>query len=307
MPAKNYYDTLQVGRTATDFELKNSYRRLALKYHPDKDPANSDHFRSIAEAFVVLSDPVKRAKFDQYGESGLKDGVLEQSEYRGWQYVGDPLHLFYDFFGETSPHAIMLNEHKGKFNLVPRAIKAPEAGAEHDIELRCTLEELYRGATKCYKIDRQRFDRDHRSYVDTKALTIKIDAGWKPGTRLRFSGEGDQIHPTESKAADVMFTVVEASHPVFERIADTYDLLYIHKCTLLEALTGHVISLELLDDSVLNLHVPESVSPGYEKRVLEHGLQKANGKFGDLVVRWDIQFPQLSSEQKASLKTILKK
>ncbi|CAD7965071.1 unnamed protein product [Amoebophrya sp. A120] len=308
MPARNYYDTLEVGRTATDFELKNSYRRLALKYHPDKDAANSEHFREIAEAFVVLSDPLKRAKFDQYGESGLKDGVLEQSEYRGWQYVGDPMTLFYEFFGETSPHAIMLNEHKGKFNLVPRTITVtPGVAPEHDLELRCTLEELYRGSTKSYKIDRQRFDREGRSYVDTKALTIKIEPGWKPGTRLRFAGEGNQLHPSEKKAADVIFTVVEDVHSVFERIPDTYDLIYIHKCTLLEALTGHVINLELLDDSVLNLHVPEIVTPGYEKRVLSHGLKLKSGKCGDLVVRWDIQFPSLSSEQKSALKGILKK
>lgn len=303
MPGMNYYDILQVPRNATDYQIKNAYRRLALKYHPDKDSGNADVFRDIAEAYTVLSDTGRRAKFDQYGEQGLKDGILEQTEYRGYQYVGDPMALFFQFFGESSPHAIPQDQ-CGKFNLVPRTI-SDKSGQATELELRCSLEDLYRGGMKSQKVERQRFDKDHKSFVDSKALTIKIEQGWKPGTRLRFKGEGNQLHPSESKAADIIFTVVETQHPVFERILDTYDLLYIHKISLAEALTGHVINLTLLDESVLNLHVPESVSPGYEKRILEHGLQNADGSFGDLVIRWDIQFPTLSSEQKAQLKKIL--
>ena len=62
---RNYYATLEVSRGATDFELKNAYRRLALKWHPQRSPDNEDRFREIAEAYTVLVDPVKRSKFDQ--------------------------------------------------------------------------------------------------------------------------------------------------------------------------------------------------------------------------------------------------
>lgn len=183
-----------------------------------------------------------------------------------------------------------------------------------------------------------------------------------------------------------MFTVVEDQHATFERILDTYDLLYIHRyfdrraqyfwgveyagprwvicfgdsargalsnrsvknprrCSLSEALCGHIISIGLLDETTLNLHVSETVSPGYEKRILQHGtsaspvtingqptkecdffvlskstlvihgvpsptlsiagLLKPDGTFGDLVIRWDIQFPVLSADEKAAMKKII--
>jgi len=303
---RNYYATLEVSRGATDFELKNAYRRLALKWHPQRSPDNEDKFREIAEAYTVLVDPVKRSKFDQYGEDGLKNGVLDQTEYRGYQYVGDPMQLFYDFFGEASPLAILLDENYSKFNLVPRTlVKEQKSSSSLELELRCTLEDLYTCATICKKIDRQRFDANNKSYVDSKVLTLKIDKGWRPGMKLKFTGEGNQLYPKDAVAGDIYFTVIEDEHPSFERILDSYDILYIHKCSLVEALTGHIINLKLLDDSVLNLHVSEAVSPGYEKRVLEHGFPKPDGTFGDLIIRWDIDFPALTSAQKDQIKSIL--
>ena len=84
------------------------------------------------------------------------------------------------------------------------------------------------------------------------------------------------------------------------------DLLHVHRCSLLDAVCGHVINIELLDGNVLNLAVSEQVNPGYEKRIVGHGMTSADGgSKGDLVVRWDIQFPILNSEQKNALKKIL--
>lgn len=305
MAGRNYYHILELSRQATDFDIKNAYRRLALKWHPQKDPRNLDKFRDVAESYTVLIDPLKRGKFDQYGEQGLKDGILEQGEYRGYQYVGDPEALFYDFFGQNSPHALLLEEHGG-FNLATRTLAAgsKQEGAT-EMELRCSLEDFYRGSVQTLRVERQRFDREMKSYVDRKCLTIKCEQGWKPGIRLRFKGEGNQLHPSDSKAADIIFTVVETAHPIFERILDTYDLLYIHRVSLVDAVCGHVIGLELLDESKINLHVSETVSPGYEKRILFHGLQKPGGECGDLLIRWDIQFPVLSSEKKQELKSLL--
>jgi len=307
----NYYHILEIGRNAKDSDIKNAYRRLALKWHPQKDPDNTEghleKFRDIAEAYTVLSDVQRRSKFDQYGSEGLKDGVMEESEYRGYQYVGDPMALFADYFGTTSPHTVLLNEYGGKFGLNRRQLVVENPSSEDtEMELMCTLEELYKGATKFLKVQRQRFDRDMKSIVDSKCLTIKCEPGWKPGTRLRFKGEGNQIHPVDKKASDIIFTVLESPHPTFERVLESYDLLYIHKCTLMDALCGHMISLDMLDESKMNLHVSETVSSGYEKRIIDHGMPKPDKTYGDLIIRWDIKFPELTSEQKNAIKEILK-
>ena len=83
----DYYNVLSVPRTAQDTVIRGAYRRLALKHHPERagdSDANVEQFRMIAEAFTVLSDPVKRSKFDKFGEEGLKQGILDEGENRGW-------------------------------------------------------------------------------------------------------------------------------------------------------------------------------------------------------------------------------
>merc|ERR1712137_1138168 len=102
-------------------------------------------------------------------------------------------------------------------------------------------------------------------FVDTKVLTLKVEQCWRAGTKLRFKGEGNQMHPNttgDSHPGDIIFTVVEEPHPRFERIADSSDIRYVHKCSLLEALSGHCITLELLDGSIMNQYISEQVNPG---------------------------------------------
>ena len=115
---KDYYQILGVSRSANDDELKKSYRKLALKYHPDKnkDPGAEEKFKSIGEAYDVLSDPKKRRIYDQVGEEGLKGGLgaggsgmpegFTSSEMPGgfsYAYHGDPRATFQQFFGTNNP------------------------------------------------------------------------------------------------------------------------------------------------------------------------------------------------------------
>lgn len=299
----NYYNVLGVGRNAKEFDIQDSYRRLALKWHPQKHDHSKESevkFREIAEAYTVLSDGVKRSRFDQWGEDGLKNGVLENTEYRGWQYTGNPFQLFFKFFGEHSPFGL---EQTQKFGLKKRVLGVQEH-EESVVELRVTLEEIFMGKQRTEKVQRQRFDSENKMYIEDKILTIAIEKTWKAGMKLRFPGEGDQVHPRE-KCTDLVFVIVEEPHKDFERIADSSDILYVHSVSLKDALCGHVLSVTQLDGKDLSLHIAEGVTPGYEKRILGHGFKKSATASGDLVIRWDISFPELSSEQKASLRTIL--
>eukprot|EP00397_Hematodinium_sp_SG-2012_P058345 GEMP01073739.1.p1 GENE.GEMP01073739.1~~GEMP01073739.1.p1 ORF type:complete len:178 (+),score=44.46 GEMP01073739.1:62-595(+) len=149
---KDYYRCLQIGRSATSAEIKENYRRLALKWHPQKNPHNQEeaewNFREIAEAFDVLQDGNKRATYDSFGEEGLKNGIMELNgrEYRGYQYVGDPFVLFNEVFGQVSP-----------FGLKESVYRAPKLTVANDIEvdLHCTLEELYMGCQKAVEVERR--------------------------------------------------------------------------------------------------------------------------------------------------------
>eukprot|EP00746_Dinoflagellata_sp_MGD_P164242 gnl/MRDRNA2_/MRDRNA2_92766_c0_seq1.p1 gnl/MRDRNA2_/MRDRNA2_92766_c0~~gnl/MRDRNA2_/MRDRNA2_92766_c0_seq1.p1 ORF type:complete len:312 (-),score=74.08 gnl/MRDRNA2_/MRDRNA2_92766_c0_seq1:100-1035(-) len=306
---KDYYATLCITRDATDEAIKKGYRKAAMKWHPQKNPNQKEvaeqQFREIAEAFDVLIDPVKRAKYDQYGEQGLKSGIMEvQGEFRGYQYVGDPFALFHDFFGSTSPFAEVSDVTAEGMNLVPRGFqKKTEEPLE--MEVVCSLEDLYDGTSKKVAVERTRIRPDGRtSYSDRKLFTVVIKKGWKSGTRLTFKGEGNQTHP-KVPPGDLVLVVKETAHAVFERQEE--HLVFNHKVTLREALIGHIVNIATLDKKVLSINVPEIASPSYEKRLPGRGMPKGSGDDrGDLIVRWDIQFPKaLSAEEKEQVKSVL--
>eukprot|EP00126_Sphaerothecum_destruens_P006052 Sdes_comp19186_c0_seq1m10015 len=104
----DYYEVLQVNKNASLEEIKKAYRKLALKYHPDKNPQNQDqanrHFKRISEAYEVLSDPDKRKMYDLYGLEGLKSGFGGRSSgNRGEFHFTDPSEIFRQFFGGRDP------------------------------------------------------------------------------------------------------------------------------------------------------------------------------------------------------------
>jgi len=114
---KDFYKILGIARTATDDEIKKAYRKLALKYHPDKNKAASaeERFKEIAEAYEVLSDKKKRDIFDKYGEEGLNGGMPGSGNNDGgqnfsYQFHGDPRATFAQFFGSNDPFGAFFNE-----------------------------------------------------------------------------------------------------------------------------------------------------------------------------------------------------
>jgi DnaJ-class molecular chaperone len=118
---KDYYKILGVSRTATDDEIKKGYRKMALKYHPDKnkEPDAEDKFKEVAEAFEVLKDKDKRVIYDKYGEEGLKGqpsfgggngGQGMPAGFTTFTFSGDPFETFKNFFGDEDPFAGMYRD-----------------------------------------------------------------------------------------------------------------------------------------------------------------------------------------------------
>jgi len=109
MMGKDYYKILGLEKSASDNDIKKAYRKLALKYHPDKNksPGAEEKFKEIAEAYEVLSDPKKRNIYDTQGSQGLSGGMGGQHPGEGFTYTfhGDPRATFESFFGTSSPFA----------------------------------------------------------------------------------------------------------------------------------------------------------------------------------------------------------
>ncbi|CAI0461065.1 unnamed protein product [Linum tenue] len=307
----DYYKILQVDRSASDDDLKKAYRKLAMKWHPDKNPTNKKDaeakFKQISEAYEVLSDSQKRAVYDQYGEEGLKGQVPPPNAEMPSSFRFNPRSaddIFAEVFGQSSPFGGMGGRSYGEGGGGSMHQSAPRKAGPIENKLPCSLEELYKGTTKKMKISREIVDVSSKSMQVEEILTIDIKPGWKKGTKITFPEKGNEqpgIIP-----ADLVFIIDEKPHPVFTR--DGNDLVVSQKISLAEALTGYTVHLTTLDGRSLTIPVNNVIHPTYEEVVSREGMPipKDPSRRGNLRVKFNIRFPtRLTTEQKAGIKKLL--
>lgn len=313
---QDYYNILQLTRSACDADIKKAYRKLALKFHPEKNVGDQDayeKFKQVAEAYDVLSDERKRATYDQFGEEGLKGGVPEGSGSAGaWTsgycFHGNAEKVFREFFGGDNPYQEFFDRVDGDMSmsyggLHGRGSKKQDAPIERELAL--SLEEVFHGCTKKMKISRRVMNDDgHTSSIRDKILTITVKKGWRPGTRITFPEEGDQ--GPNNVPADIVFIVKDKVHPRFRR--EGINLIYTAQVPLGKALTGCTVDIHTLDDRTLHIPITDIVTSGYTKVVPGEGMpiSKDPSQKGDLVITFDIVFPKsLSPEKKELIKLAL--
>ena len=329
----DYYTILKVDKNATDDDLKKSYRKLAMKWHPDKNPNTKTEaeakFKQISEAYEVLSDPQKRAVYDQYGEEGLSGmpppGSTGNNGRAGGFNPRDAEDIFAEFFG-SSPFGFgsaggpgrstrfqsdgggggMFGGNNGTENMFRTYSDGtvPKKPPPVESKLPCSLEELFSGSTRKMKISRTIVDANGRQAQETEVLTIVVKPGWKKGTKVKFPDKGNE--QVNQLPADLVFVIDEKPHDLFKR--DGNDLITSTKVTLADAIGGTTVSINTLDGRNLPVGVTDIVSPGYELVVPGEGMPiaKEKGNRGDLKIKFDVQFPtRLTTDQKSALKRVL--
>uniref|UniRef100_A0A8D3D1G9 DnaJ heat shock protein family (Hsp40) member B5 n=1 Tax=Scophthalmus maximus TaxID=52904 RepID=A0A8D3D1G9_SCOMX len=320
---KDYYKTLGIPKGSNEEEIKKAYRRMALRFHPDKNKdANAEEkFKEIAEAYEVLSDPKKRAVYDKLGEEGLKTGGNSSSGAPGnsthhYTFHGDPHATFASFFGGSNPFDMFFgsnrshsrsngfsfhNDHSNDgeqfgfpggmnngFHGEGRRKKGQDPPVVH--ELKVSLEEIFHGCTKRMKITRRRLNPDGRSMrTEDKILNIVIKKGWKEGTKITFPKEGDET--PENIPADIAFVLKDKGHIHFKR--DGSNIIYNCKISLKEALCGCTVTIPTLDNRIISLPCHDIIKPGTAKRVRGEGLPFPKNPLqrGDLIVEFSVRFP----------------
>lgn len=329
----DYYNILKVNRNASEDDLRRAYRRLAMIWHPDKNPSNKREaeakFKQISEAYDVLSDPQKRLIYDLYGEEALKSGQVPPppaSTRGGPQHHNhhpnpsfrfnprDADDIYEEFFGPDGSGTGAGGGGGGRNRVYKDGFfrtsngdygsQALRKAAPVENLLPCSLEELYKGAKKKMKISRTISDAFGKIRTVEEILSIDIKPGWKKGTKITFPEKGNQepgVIP-----ADLIFVVDEKPHLVFKR--DGNDLIVDWEITLLEALTGKALELRTLDRRSLEIQLTDIVKPGYEMVVPNEGMpiSKEPSRKGNLRVKFDVKYPsRLTSEQKSDLKRVL--
>lgn len=337
---KDYYAILGVDKNADDNALKKAYRKLAVKWHPDKNPNNKEFaekkFKEISEAYQILSDPEKRKIYDAYGEEGLAaqmgNGGGSQG-FGGFSTSGgttffrssfkDPEELFREFFGSSSfggfsggmssmdddIGGIFGGPFGSAFGSSFRRSGTRQHGRkkapDHEVPLYLSLEDLYKGVTKKMKVTKTIVDaQSGKSMPAENILTVEIKPGYKEGTKIRFEEEGDEkpgLIP-----ADVVFIIKQKPHPIFTREGN--NLIMNVKIPLVKALTGTTVKVDGIDGRSKNVEINEVIYPGYKKILKGEGMpnSKRPTERGDLEIRFDIVFPtHLTREQKEQLKKVL--
>mmetsp|Transcript_106937 Transcript_106937/g.268898 ORF Transcript_106937/g.268898 Transcript_106937/m.268898 type:complete len:236 (+) Transcript_106937:905-1612(+) len=219
---KDYYGVLGVPRTATTPEVREGYRRTAMKWHPQRNPGSKaeaeQRFRDIAEAYDVLIDPLRRRRYDDLGEKGLKFPP-QGSGVEPYQYVGDPFALFASFFADANPLAAAYEQ---DYNGFAPGLDKKEAEKPIEVKVACTLAELQDGSARRVSVQRTRLGPDGKPFQESKLITLPVRAGWKEGMRVTFRGEGD--HTSASKQpGDLIFVIEEKAFPGNEHVEAPCD------------------------------------------------------------------------------------
>lgn len=307
MEYKDYYKILGIDKNASQDEIKKAYRKLALKYHPDRNPDDKvaeEKFKEATEANEVLSDPEKRKKYDtlgsnwkQYENAGFGQGNPfggsgDQGR-RTYQYHGDFEDVFNNlggfsdffnnFFGGRSGGGFNSNFRQANRQ---RASHSAPKGASVEATLDISLYEAFHGSEKYIS-------------VNGKRIKIKIPKGAGDGKKLRLKNQG-QPSSMGGEKGDLIITLKISDDTTYER--DGNDIYQNLDVDLKTAILGGEKTITTIDGKKINIKIKEGTDSGKTLRLKGYGMPTASGSRGDLFVRILIKVPKnLSKSEKDKL------
>jgi len=323
MAAKDYYEVLGVSRKATEKELKQAYRKLARKYHPDVnagDKSAEAKFKEINAAYEVLSDPENRKKYDQFGDnwqyadqfaqagrqSGPHGDFARQGGYTIFDYgdlgseAGDFGDIFSNLFGGRGARTTS---------------RRPRRGQDIDHPIEVTLEEAYHGSTRIIELQAESpcdvcggkgaianapcyACRGLGRVLKPQRLEVKIPAGVKDGSRVRVAGKGGSGYGGGS-SGDLYLVVSVKSHHLFQRKDN--DLHVEVPVFMTDAILGDEVEVPTLKGKV-SLKIPPETQNGKVFRLTGQGMPRMGAtKKGDLFAKVRVVLPTNLTEKEKEL------
>ena len=285
MAGKDYYNILGVSRSASERDIKQAYRKLARRYHPDVNPGDKsaeEKFKQINEAYEVLSDKDDRQKYDKYGDQWqhaeqFEKAQRQQAQSRDFNQGGRRVYYGEGDFGS------LFDDLLGGFRF-DRGQAQPRRARSQEHPVEVTLEEAYRGTTRTL------------SFADGKRLEVKVPAGVRTGSRVRLAGKG-------ARGGDLYLIVTVKPHSTFERSGD--DLYVGVSVPLAVAMLGGEVQVPNLKGKVA-LKIPPETQNGRTFRLAGQGMPHlGKSSRGDLMARVRVVLPdKLSSEEKELFKKL---
>lgn len=295
----DYYEKLGLTKTASESEIKKAYRKLALKYHPDKtagDKVAEEKFKEVSEAYAVLSDSEKKSEYDTYGSAGFRQKYSQEDIYKNSD-INDILSQMFGGGGRmnfggggASPFNNFggFQQQGGGCGGGGCGSHAPQPGKDITYQITVTLDEIFTGAERTVAL---------RSGSEHKNVTVRVPKGIEAGKKLRLKGKGE-TSPQGGPAGDLYLKVQIADDSRFSR--DGANLEAQANINYSEACLGTKLAVETIDGKTIMVKIAEGMSPGKRLRLKNFGLPTGRGEDrGDMYVRVGITVPEeLTEEQK---------
>lgn len=283
MAKRDYYEVLGVSKNASDDEIKKAYRKLAVKYHPDKNPGDKEaeaKFKEINEAHDVLSDKQKRARYDQFGHAGVGGGAAGGNPFQNGNFNFNGQSFNFDFGG-------------GGFEDILGSLfgfggpRRPRRGDDYQVQVTLTFEEAIFGTTKT--VD-----------YNGKDLKIKIPAGIDDGMSIRLRGKGGEAPTPDGEKGDLYVRIRVKPHKHLTREGNI--ILSEEVISMVDAALGCEIEVETVDGKI-TMKVPAGTQSGTPFKLSGHGVPfRADGDRGPHIVTVIVETPKnLSKKQKELL------
>lgn len=295
MATRDYYDMLGVKKNASDEEIKRAYRKLAMKYHPDRNPNKKEaeeRFKEINEAYAVLSDKEKRKQYDTFGAEGFHQRFTQEDIFRGFDFdeilsslfggrgrrefrSGRGGSDFGDFFGGQAGHRDM-----GRM---------PQKGEDIVYELSISLEEAAFGEEKRIS---------YRKNGRVEEISVKIPRGIASGKKLRVAGKGMEGR-NGGPPGDLYLQVNVREHPIFSREGN--NLTVEKEVSFSEAVLGTTIEIPTLE-GMKKVKVPPGTQSHTKLRLRGLGIPHFQGEDrGDEYVKVIVRVPKRVTEKSRGL------
>lgn len=303
MEYKDYYKILGVEKTATKDEIKKKYRKLAQKFHPDKNPGNKqaeEKFKEVSEAYQVLSDDEKRSKYDQLGANWqqFQSGGAGGFDFNQWARQGGGQHFrtssFDDIFGNSGFSDFFesfFGRDRGNFGNQFRSGRGSsnfgqEKGQDYESQINISLADAFNGTSAILNVDGEK-------------IRVNISPGVHNGQVLRVKGKGGKS-ASGGPGGDLLLKINVVNNTLFELRQN--DLYLDVEVDLYTALLGGKITVNTLK-SPLNIQIPKETPNGKVFRLKGQGMPifGSHGNFGDLFVKIEVKLPQHLSQDEENL------